>query len=153
MGRRAHPAPIGRAPAVTLPALALALALACASPPRTAPATAPEAAPAAARSAEAPPPAPPRDLRTLQIGLLNTTFVQVRQWPPMATASFAEEGRALEETYTGASPAAIAALVSGTIDLTLNSPPNVVLARQQGANLIIVGGYQNRAMYYLLGQK
>src|SRR5262245_24873399 len=111
MGRRAHPAPIGRALAVTLPALALTLVLACSSPPRTAPAPAPEAAPAAARPAEAPPPAPPRELRTLQIGLISKTFVQVPQWAAMANGYFAEEGLALEETYTGASTAAIAALV------------------------------------------
>jgi len=134
-----------------------ALALACAPSPVATPSPAapvpPAAAPAHPAETVAPAPSPPREPRTLQIGLISKTFVQVPQWAAMANGFFAEEGLALEETYTGASTAAIAALVSGTIDLTLNSPPNVVLARQQGANLLIVGGFQNRAMYYLLGQK
>ena len=152
MGRRAHLSGIGAALAATLGALA-ALAVACTATSPGAGRPAPETAPARPAEVAAPAPSPPRDLRTLQIGLISKTFVQVPQWAAMANGYFAEEGLALEETYTGASTAAIAALVSGTIDLTLNSPPNVVLARQQGANLIIVGGFQNRAMYYLLGQK
>ena len=132
-----------------------ALAVACAPAPSAVSPPAPEAAPVSARPAEpaTAAAAPAREPRTLQIGLISKTFVQVPQWAAMANGFLAEEGLTLEETYTGASTAAIAALVSGTIDLTLNSPPNVVLARQQGANLIIVGGFQNRAMYYLLGQK
>ena len=155
MSSPATPRSTRRARAAIVAAIAAAV-LACAPAPSAAPGTAPgAAAPAPARPAEAaaPAPSPPRDLRTLQIGLISKTFVQVPQWAAMANGYFAEEGLTLDETYTGASTAAIAALVSGTIDLTLNSPPNVVLARQQGANLIIVGGLQNRAMYYLLGQK
>ncbi|HEY7066843.1 MAG TPA: ABC transporter substrate-binding protein [Chloroflexota bacterium] len=155
MGSRAHPASIVR----WLAAALAALALACTPAPRAAPTPAPDAAPAAAPAssrpseAAAPAPSPTREPRTLQIGLISKTFVQVPQWAAMANGYLAEEGITLEETYTGASTAAIAALVSGTIDLTLNSPPNVVLARQQGANLLIVGGLQNRATYYLLGQR
>ena len=97
--------------------------------------------------------APPRELRELKIGLISRTFTSLPHWIAEQLGYFAEEGLVLEDIYTSASTAAIAALVSGTVDLTGNSPSNVILARQQGTNLIMVGGIQNRAMYYMVGLK
>jgi NitT/TauT family transport system substrate-binding protein len=131
--------------------LAVALASACA-PAASAPAAGgvSTSAPAPAEQSAAAAPSPPRELK---LGLVSKSFNAVAQWAATTQGFLAEEGLAVEETYTSASTAAIAALVSGTIDLTMNSPPNVILARQQGSNLIIAGGYQNRAMYYLVAQK
>jgi NitT/TauT family transport system substrate-binding protein len=135
--------------------LSLLLALSCGAPARPAPGSSDAAAPAAGASAASAgaAAAPPRELRELKIGLISRTFTSLPHWIAEQLGYFAEEGLVLEDIYTSASTAAIAALVSGTVDLTGNSPSNVILARQQGANLIMVGGIQNRAMYYMVGLK
>jgi ABC-type nitrate/sulfonate/bicarbonate transport system substrate-binding protein len=135
--------------------LAAALALACGAP---APPTG-AARPAADAAAEAARPgvggaatalAPPRELK---LGLVSRTFTLMPLWAAMQAGYLAEEGLTVEEIYTSASTAAIAAQVSGTIDLTLTSPGNAILTRQKGTNLVIVGGFLNPAMYNLIGQK
>jgi ABC-type nitrate/sulfonate/bicarbonate transport system substrate-binding protein len=136
--------------------LLAALALGCQAPaPRAA---APVAqAPAggagpqqATPAAPAPPPGPPR---TLQLGLANKTFTQVPQWAAETQGFFAAEGVNVEATYTNASTTIIAALVSGNMDIATTSPGNAILTRQKGTNLVVVGGFVNRAMYNMIGMK
>jgi len=141
----------------TIAALAT-LALACAAPaPRaTAPAPdAPAAASAPAQTGPAPsaPAAPAGPTRTLTLGLANKTFTQLPEWVAETQGYYAEEGLAIEAVYTSASTTVIAAMVSGNMDIATTSPGNAILTRQKGANLTIVGGYLNRAMYNMVGQK
>jgi NitT/TauT family transport system substrate-binding protein len=140
--------------------LLVALALACAAPaPRAA---APEAqAPAAssaapAGGASAPPAAsqaPAGPPRTLTLGLANKTFTQVPQWAAETQGYFTAEGVNVESIYTNASTTIIAAMVSGNMDVATTSPGNAILTRQKGTNLVVVGGYVNRAMYNMVGMK
>ncbi|HZS00517.1 MAG TPA: ABC transporter substrate-binding protein, partial [Chloroflexota bacterium] len=99
---------------------------------------------------EAAAPAAPRELK---VGLVSRIFALMPLWVAAQAGYLAEEGLAIEEIYTSASTAAIAAQVSGTIDLTITSPGNAILTRQKGTNLLIVGGFLNPAMYNLIGQR
>lgn len=134
--------------------LLAALMLGCAgsAPRAAAPAGEAPAARTAAQSNAAPaaPAAPPR---TLTLGLANKTFTQVPQWAAETRGYFAAEGLTVESTYTSASTTVIAALVSGNLDIATTSPGNAILTRQKGTNLVVVGGFLNRAMYNMIGQK
>jgi ABC-type nitrate/sulfonate/bicarbonate transport system substrate-binding protein len=139
--------------------LFVGLALACATPaPRSAapagqaPAP-PAAAPASQATAPNPPAAPAGPPRTLTLGLANKTFTQVPQWAAESQGYFTAEGINVESVYTNASTTIIAAMVSGTMDVATTSPGNAILTRQKGTNLVVVGGYVNRAMYNMLGMK
>src|SRR5436305_12821516 len=137
--------------------LAAALALACGAPapPTDGARPAVDAAPGAMRpaAADAPPTAALAPPRELKLGLVSRIFALMPLWAAAQAGFLAEEGLSVEELYTSASTAAIAAQVSGTIDLTLTSPGNAILTRQKGTNLVIVGGFLNPAMYNLIGQK
>src|SRR5712692_6998841 len=109
-----------------LAAALLAVALACGAPTPTAGGARPaaDAAPGAIRpaAADAPPAAALAPPRELKLGLVSRTFTLMPLWAATQAGYLAEEGLTVEELYTSASTAAIAAQVSGTIDLTLTSP-------------------------------
>lgn len=140
--------------------LAATLFGACAAPapatttkPGAAPAAAPSGPAAASSPASAAAQAPVAAPRPLQLGLVSRTFEVTPHWVAETQGFFAAEGVIPEATFSGASTTVIAALVAGQMDVVTTSPGNAILSRQKGANLVIVGGFVNRAMYNMVGLK
>jgi ABC-type nitrate/sulfonate/bicarbonate transport system substrate-binding protein len=138
--------------AMTLAALVLACRAEAPTPPASVPP--PSTAGGSAAGVTAPTPeAVIAPLRELKIGVVSTVFALLPLWAAQTEGYFAAERLAVEETYTSASTTAYAALVSGNLDLTVTSPGGVIQTRQKGTNLAIVGGFMNRSLDTLLGQR
>jgi NitT/TauT family transport system substrate-binding protein len=154
--RQTPPRPPGRCAAVLL---AIVLAVACGGPApaagRAPGGAAHPAAPGAAAPSNGAPAAPsqPPAPRDLHVGLVSRTFTQLPHWVAETQGYYAAEGLNVEATFTNASTVVIAALVSGNLEVATTSPGNAILTRQKGTNLVIVGGFLNRAMYNMIGQK
>jgi NitT/TauT family transport system substrate-binding protein len=130
--------------------LGLVLATACA--PTPAPAAQPAAKPAAAPAvATVPSPtAPPMPVRFGISGVGGATAV-LRLMNERNT--WAEEGLKAEHTDFAGDPIATAALVAGELDFTVGGAEAMVTAALRGTDVRIVGLYQNRFEYQLIGSK
>ena len=133
-------------------ALGLVLGSACASAPApAAPVVAPSAALPAAVAAPPPPsPAPAVPVRYGISGAGGATAV-LRLMNERNT--WAEEGLKEEHTDFQSDPVATAALVAGELDFTVGGAEAMVTAALRGTDVRIIGLYQTRFEYQLIGSK
>ncbi len=142
-----------------LPAAALALLVACgsgapsgapaggrdASSPRTGGATTTAPAAAAPTAPAAPEPA------TLRLGLVTTTAMFWPLWSGLAKGFFEAEGITVEQIVFRVSSDATRAVYSDSIDMAAGTAfDSVVLATEQGADVVAVAGALNKPTYSLI---
>jgi ABC-type nitrate/sulfonate/bicarbonate transport system substrate-binding protein len=143
-----------------LPTAALALLVACGS-------GAPSGAPAGGRAAPSPPtgaaasaPAPAAtaptapaapEPATLRLGLVTTTAMFWPLWSGLAKGFFEAEGITVEQIVFRVSSDATRAVYSDSIDMAAGTAfDSVVLATEQGADVVAVAGALNKPTYSLI---
>jgi len=113
---------------------------AAAPPPATAPAPTPAERPAA------PAPEPAR----IEFGMVVPVAHYWAYWVAQDQGLFREQQLTVEATVTETPSRAIQALVGGSLDISGGGPDSVALANNQGADVVIVAGQNNRVAYALL---
>jgi len=136
-------------------ALVLLALTACAAPAASPSAPAPPAAAAAPVDApEVAPPTPsPAALVRVRYGIAGSGGATAVLRLMNERNTWAEEGLKAEPTDFQADPVAAAALVAGELDFNVGGAEAMVVAAVRGADVRVVGLYQNRFEYQLIGSK
>src|SRR5262245_575123 len=140
-------------------ALVLLALTACAAPAGGPSAPAPSAAaapePGAAPRTEAPaaPTVAPAALAPVRYGLAGSGGATAVLRLMNERNTWAEEGLKAEPTDFQADPVAAAALVAGELDFNVGGAEAMVVAAVRGAEVRVIGLYQNRFEYQLIGSR
>lgn len=91
------------------------------------------------------------DLPTLSIAYTSESFNFLPLYVAIDEGYFAKHGVDVEATSLASSDRSMAALIGGSVDVTLGAPGATINARLRGEQIEIIGGIVNAAMYTLVG--
>ena len=87
----------------------------------------------------------------LRYGIVSKTATYWNAYVALDQGFYAREGLDVQFTATGSTAATIRAVVTGAVDLGGCSPDELISARAEGQDLVIVGGVINRPVSRIVG--